>query len=133
MVKKTVYDEEGNASIKNRMRVDFRKVNQVSKGDAYPVPNLELMLNRLQEAKFLSTVDLSMAYHQIPVTAQSRHLTAFVFPGKGIFECVAMPFGLKGATETFQRAISQIITPEMSPFAMAYLDDIIIATSTWED
>ena len=58
MVKKTVYDEDGNASIKYRMCVDFRKVNQVSKGDAYPLPNLELVLNRLQEATFLSTIDL---------------------------------------------------------------------------
>ena len=76
----------------------------MSKG--VPVPNLELMLNRLQEATFLSTIDLSIAYHQMPVAAQSRHLTAFVVPGKGIFEFDTMPFRLKGATATFQRAIS---------------------------
>ena len=67
------------------------------------------------------------------MAAQSRHITAFVVPKKGIFEFVTMPFGLKGATATFQRAISQIIITKMSPFAMAYLYDIIIATFTWED
>ena len=65
MVKKIVYDKQGNATTKYRMCIDFRKINKISKLDAYPVPNLELMLNRLQEARFLSTIDLSKTFHQI--------------------------------------------------------------------
>ena len=125
--------EGGNPQVKYRMCIDYRKVNRVSKGDAFPVPNMEQMLNRLQKAKFISTLDLSMAYHQIPMNKQSRHITAFVVPGRGIFEWVRMPFGLKGASATFQRTISKVVTPDMSPNALVYIDDVIISSETWED
>ena len=106
MVKKTVCDEQGNISVKCRLCIDYRKLNQVSKSDAFCLPNLKLMQNKLQEAKIWTTIDLKMAYNKILVVPQNRHLTAFVVPGKGIFEFVTMPFGLKSAGATFQRAIS---------------------------
>ena len=91
------------------------------------------MLNRLQDAKIWSTIDLKMAYHQILVAPQSRHLTSFVVPGKGIFDFITMPFGLKSAGATFQCAISQVITSDLAPNAMAYLDDIIVCSFTWKE
>ena len=112
------------------MCIDYRKINQISKRDSYPVPNLELTLNKLQNAQFVLIIDLSIAF--FPMAVESRHISAFVVPGKGIFEWTRMSFGLKGATATFQRAKTLVITSEMSLFAMAYVDDIIIATADWE-
>ena len=132
MVRREVVDENHKPITKWRMCIDYRKLNKVSKGDAFPIPNMDQMLNKLQEARYISTLDLSQAFNQIPVAEQCRHLTAFVVPGKGIFEYVRMPFGLKGAPATFQRAMQMIITPEMAPNVMAYIDDIVIATLTWE-
>ena len=56
--------KEGNRAASYRMCIDYRKVNQVSKGDAYPVPNLKFTLNKLQNGRFVSTIDLSKAFHQ---------------------------------------------------------------------
>ena len=95
MVKREVIGKMNKPEVKYRMCIDYRKLNQVSKGDAFPIPNMDQMLNRLQEARFISTLDLSMAYHQVRVAKHYRHLTALVVPGKGIFEYVRMPFGLK--------------------------------------
>ena len=55
---------------------DFTLGNATKKGNAFPIPNIELMLNRLQEAKILSTIVLSMAYHQSVNAAQSRRVIA---------------------------------------------------------
>ena len=140
MVKKPPHPEskEGGSSSENsepqyRMCIDYRKINQVSRGDAFPVPNMESLLNRLEGARFLSTLDLSSAFHQIPVAKECRHITAFIVPGKGIYEWARMPFGLKNSTATFQRAISKVITPDMATNTLVYVDDVVIWSDTWSD
>ena len=94
-----------------------------------PPPNSEQMLNILQKARYLSTLDLSMAYHQIPMAKHCQHITVFVVPGKGLFEWTRMSFGLKEASSTFQRAIQKLITPDMAPFVMVCIDNI--GTNAW--
>ena len=74
MVKKTTTDDQGNSVTKYRMCIDYRKVNRVSKGEAFPVPNLEQMLNKFEKIRFISTLDLSQAYNQIPLHPESRHI-----------------------------------------------------------
>ena len=83
------------------MCIDYRKLNSVSKADAFPIPNMDKMLNKLQKTRYISILDLSQALNQILVAEQCRHLTAFVVPDKDIFEYVRMPFGLKGVPATF--------------------------------
>ena len=80
-----VLDKHGNTSIKYWMCIDYRKFSKVSKGDVFPVTNLELMFNRLQKTKCLSSVNLSMAY-QISLCVKCRHFIAFVVPKERIFE-----------------------------------------------
>lgn len=118
---------------KYRMCIDYRKVNAVSKGDAYPLPFMENILDELRSAKYITTIDLNLAYHQVPVEENSRTITTFTVPGRGLFEFTRMPFGLTGAPATFQRLIDTIITPEMRPHCFAYLDDIIIVSKTFEE
>ena len=132
MVKKDTFDEQGKPVTTYRMCIDYRRINKISKGDAFPIPNLEMTLNKLENARFISTIDLSKAYFQIPLAPQSRHILAFLVPGKGIFEWTRMAFGLKSATATFQRAMSKLITPDMSPFVYVYVDDIVVATPSWD-
>lgn len=116
-----------------RFCLDFRKVNSVSKKDAYPLPYMSGILDKLRTAHYISTIDLSQAYLQVPLEKNSREITAFTVPGKGLFHFTRMPYGLTGAPATFQRLLDRLIGPEMEPHVFAYLDDIIIVTATFEE
>lgn len=116
-----------------RMCVDFRKINENSERDAYPMPHIPFILNRLKKARFVSSIDLKNGYWQIPIRAQDRQYTAFVVPGKGLFQWRVMPFGFHSAPATFQRLLDSVICQNFEEFAVAYLDDIIIFSETFED
>ncbi|KAL7290438.1 hypothetical protein TKK_0016126 [Trichogramma kaykai] len=118
---------------KYRMCIDFRKVNAISEPDAYPLPYKDAILRKLAKAKHISTLDLSNAYHQINLDKNSRPITAFTVPGLGLYQYKSMPLGLSYAGATFQRLIDMIVTPELEPYAFAYLDDIIIATESFDE
>ena len=118
---------------KYRFYIDFRKVNAVSKADTYPLPYMDAILRKMQGAKYISTLNLSSAYHQIPLKEESRHLTVFKVPGLRLSQFMRMPYGLSQAGATFQRVIDQVIGPEMDSYVFSYLDDIIIVTETFEE
>ncbi|KAL7290673.1 hypothetical protein TKK_0015430 [Trichogramma kaykai] len=116
-----------------RFCIDYRKVNEITKKDAYLVHDMDLILDNLRNAEFLSTIDLSQAYHQIPMDEDSKEITAFIVQGKGLFEYKRMPYGLTNAPATFQRAMDQLFGPTWAPNVFVYMDDIIIATKTFEE
>uniref|UniRef100_A0ABD2WPB5 RNA-directed DNA polymerase n=1 Tax=Trichogramma kaykai TaxID=54128 RepID=A0ABD2WPB5_9HYME len=120
------------ANGKYRFCVDYRKLNAVTKVSARPIPNMDSILRKLRTARYITTLDLSQAYHQVRIKEEHRHLTAFAVPGRGLYEWVRMAFGLAGAPATFQSLMDSIIGPDLEPYAFAYLDDIIVATSTFE-
>ena len=84
---------------KYRMCIDYRKVNAVTHVDSYPLPRMDTVLRKLQRAMYISTIDLSSAYHQIHVKNESRPLPAFSVPGMGLYQYLRLPFGLAGAPE----------------------------------
>jgi len=116
---------------KYRLCLDFRKVNSVSKKDAYPLPNMNGILDKLRSARYISTIDLSQAYFQIPLAKDSRKITAFIVPGKGLYHFTRI--WVTGAPATFQYLLDKLIRPKMELHAFAYLDDIVIVTSTFEE
>ncbi|XP_063334794.1 uncharacterized protein si:ch211-282j22.3 isoform X1 [Pelmatolapia mariae] len=114
-----------------RFCIDFRYLNAISQFDSYPTPRIDDMVERLGKARYLTTIDLCKGYWQVPLTERSKELTAFRTPW-GLFQFRVMPFGLHGAPATFQRLMDQVLS-DMSDFAAAYLDDIVIFSSTWEE
>jgi len=116
-----------------RFCIDFRKVNEVTEKDAYPLPHVTATLDKLRGARYLSTLDLKNGYWQVPLHPESRPITAFTVPGKGLFQFRVMPFGLHSAPATFQRLLDEILGPELEPNVLVYLDDIIIVSQTFED
>ena len=61
--------------------MDLRKVNAVTEPDTYPLPNIQDILRKLRKAKFISTLDLKSAYHQVPLAEEAWAITAFAVPG----------------------------------------------------
>jgi len=114
-----------------RFCIDFRWVNEVTERDA--LPQINATLDKLRGARYLTTLDLQQGYWQIPLAPESRAVTAFTVPGRGLMQFKVMPFGLHSAPATFQRLLDTILGPELEPHVFAYLDDIIIASSTFED
>ena len=81
----------------------------------------------------MSTIDLKNGYLQILLVGDSKPLTAFTVPNRGLMQFTVMPFGLHSAPAAFQRLIDTIITPELEPHSFRYLDDIIIVTSSFDE
>ena len=112
-----------------RFCIDFRRVNAQSHFDAYPMPRLEDLIERLGKASFITTLDLCKGYWQVPLTKEARPCTAFRTP-QGLFQFVVMPFGLQGAPASFQR-LMDIVLAGTDSFAAAYLDDVVVYSATW--
>jgi len=117
---------------KYRFCVDLRKLHPASELDAYSLPRINAILDKLRMANYISTLDLANGYWQVPLAEESRPLTAFTVPGMGLFQFTVMAQGLHSAPATFQRLLDQIIGPELEPHAFAYLDDLIIISETFE-
>lgn len=108
-----------------RVVVDFRKLNQITIKDAFPLPRIEEILDQLGHSRYFSTLDLASGYHQVLVNKNDREKTAFS-TGLGHFEFKRMPFGLTGAPATFQRIMNFILTGLQGIDCFVYIDDIVI-------
>ena len=117
---------------KLRFCIDFRKVNAATQPGAYPLPYMHDILRKLRKAKFISTLDLESAYHQIPLAKETRPITAFTAPDMVLYQFTRMPYGLAYAPAIFQRLIDHVIGPELESYVCSYLDDIIV-TETYEE
>jgi transposase InsO family protein len=116
-----------------RFVVDFRKVNSVSKVDAYPIPYMSSILDKLRAGKYVTTLDLEKGYWQVELHPSSKEITAFTVPGRGLFHFNVMPFGLHSAGATFQRLMDRVLGPELEPHCFAYLDDIVVVSQSFEE
>nr|XP_045625164.1 uncharacterized protein LOC123774698 [Procambarus clarkii] len=96
-----------------RFCVDYRKVNEVTTADAYPLPLIQEIIDQFGTAKYFSTLDAKSAYWAIPVAKQDREKTAFS-DGVRTYHFKRMPFGLKTAPSSFQRAINYILSPVLA-------------------
>ena len=76
----------------------------------YPIPIMTEILDALRSAKYISKIDLRSAYHEIPLEKQSKKITAFTVPGKGMYQFKRMQFRLTNAPATFQRLMDKVIT-----------------------
>lgn len=110
--------------------VDYRKLNAVTKTDRYPMPTIEQLLFRTDKRNFVSLLDLKSGFWQIPVAEEDRDKTAFVCEF-GLFRYLRMPFGLKGAPATFQRAMDAFARSIPTVRVHAYLDDLIVISPTF--
>lgn len=114
-----------------RLCVDYRRLNAVTQDDKYQMPRVDEQVEQLGNAKFISTIDLTKGYYQVPLAPEDRSKSAFVTP-MGKFEFTRMPFGLKGAPTTFQRLMDKVLSP-CHQYASSFIDDIVIRSATWQE
>ena len=88
-------------------------------------------MDQLGGAKYISTLDLTQGYWQVPVAQHAQHKTAFATPF-GLYHLKRMPFGLQWAPATFQRMMDRLLDG-CCHFASAYLDDLVIFSSSWPE
>ena len=114
-----------------RTCVDYRAVNAVTDPDPYQMPLIEEILEMLATAKFISKVDLTKGFHQIPINQADRAKTAFCTPW-GKFQFCFMPFGLRNGPAVFQRLMDFLLHKDKE-YSQVYIDDIAIFSATWEE
>ena len=91
-----------------RFVLDFRSLNDVSKKDSYPLPNIRDVIDRMDGANYWSTLDAASAYWSVPLAEEDKEKTAFAIP-RGEFEFNVMPYGLCNAGATYQRLIDMFV------------------------
>ena len=105
--------------------VDYRRVNAVTKKDAFPLPRTRDCLDAVAGATLYSTLDITSAYNQVPVKEQDIPKTAFV-TRCGLYEYTTMPFGLSNSPATFQRVMELALSGLQWQICLIYLDDVIV-------
>ena len=113
--------------------MDYRKLNDVTVKDAFPIPKIHQTFDALNGQKYFSSLDLASGYWQVPVAEEDRHKTAFVTPDGGFYEYVMMPFGLSNAPGTFQRLMNELFRDHLWKWALVFLDDVLVYSKCEND
>ncbi|XP_070203469.1 uncharacterized protein [Littorina saxatilis] len=117
---------------KMRTCQDFRKLNQIVRFDGEPLPDVEYLFAKLHRAKYLSKLDLTKGYWQIPVKESDRDKTAFTTP-QGQFRWTRMPFGLRTAGAIFSRMMRKLLEPLGRTDVDNFVDDLLISNEDWDE
>jgi len=112
-----------------RFCIDYRRVNAVSKKDAYPIPDIQDALDNLRGSRYFATIDLLSGYWQLGMTDRAKERSAFC-TRRGLFHFTRMPFGLSGAPGSFCRLISIVLRDLLWVICLCHLDDIVIYART---
>ena len=115
-----------------RFCIDYRKLNDITKTDAHPLPRIEEQLEKFRCGRWFSSLDLVSGFWQVEMEEADKEKTAFTC-WKGLYEFNVMPFGLKNAPPTFQRLMNKVLDGYINKFVVVYIDDIMIYSKTFEE
>ena len=114
-----------------RLAVDYRAINSITIEDRFPIPNANELLLTVGKANFITCLDATQGYFQIQLADDGSHERSAFLTHKGLYEFKRMGFGLRCASETYQRTMNKILEPNRD-FANAFIDDVAVHSADWE-
>uniref|UniRef100_A0A2S2NFW4 RNA-directed DNA polymerase n=1 Tax=Schizaphis graminum TaxID=13262 RepID=A0A2S2NFW4_SCHGA len=115
-----------------RLCIDYRRLNDVTESDAYPMPDLNKLIRQMRGARIFSVLDLRSGYWQVPLNQNARKYTAFR-TRRGLYHFRVLPFGLKNSPMTFARLMNEVLRGYIDDFVQVYLDDIVVFSMNTDD
>ena len=114
------------------MVVDYRKLNQKTIADRYPMPEINYVIDQLKGHQYFTTLYLASGFYQIRMRPCDIEKTAFSI-NNGKYEFLRMPFGLKNGPAIFQRVIDDVLRSEIGKTCYVYMDDVIVFGKSFEE
>ena len=114
-----------------RLCVDYRKLNSLTRQTPFYMPRIDEVLEEVGQASFISKLDLTKGYYQIPVKEEDIPKTCFVCH-RGRYEFTRMTFSVKNAPAIFQQLMQSVLRDTLT-YATAYMDDMIIYSRSWDE
>lgn len=115
-----------------RVCLDFRHANQVMEPDFESPKPIEDLLRTLGNVNYMSSVDLTCSYWQIPIREEDRQYTGFKYENQ-VYQFKVLPFGLSTSVASFSRALSFVLGPYFDSFTNIYVDDLLVTSTTFDD
>ncbi|QRV95333.1 Retrotransposable element Tf2 protein [Ceratobasidium sp. AG-Ba] len=130
MASPVIFVKKKNGSL--RMCIDYRKLNDMTVKNVYPLPRSNDLIEKLRGAKIFSKFDLKWGYNLVRIKEGDEWKTAFK-TRYGLFKYLVMPFGLTNAPATFQHFMNDIFRDILDVYVIIYLDDILVFSKNEED
>ncbi len=111
---------------------DYRPLNAQTRRDMFPMPLVEDVIDQLGKSIWFTTLDLQSGFWQIRMAPEDMRKTALITK-TGLYDWTVMPFGLKNATSTFTRTMSEVFKDLGGAFLKVFVDDLNVHSETWDD
>ena len=108
-----------------RFCIDYRALNEITRKDSYPLPNIQDCFDALGGTTWFSSIDLQSGYWQVGMTSADAPKTAFTC-SEGLFQFKVLPFGCCNGPPTFQRLMDYVLSGLRWKICLLYLDDVIL-------
>jgi hypothetical protein len=116
-----------------RLVQDYRKLNDMTIKNAYPLPLISELVNQLRRAKYFTKLDVRWGYNNVRIREGDEWKAAFR-TNRGLFEPLVMFFGLTNSPATFQTMMNELFQELINEgCVVVYIDDILIFTETLEE
>ncbi|XP_017239352.2 uncharacterized protein LOC108212130 [Daucus carota subsp. sativus] len=115
-----------------RVCVDYTDLNKACPKDPFPLPHIDTMVDSTAGHELLTFLDASSGFNQIQMDPSDAEKTAFVTE-RGVYCYLAMPFGLRNASATFQRLVNKMFKDQIGKTMEVYIDDMVVKSLNAED